>query len=134
MRLWVYKVWRQHNESPMQSAGPKENLPLERLIHEYGEIEIALAWLLYVSADPRPYCTDSDSKDYTRFPLAAFLKVGEGYVVEACELLGTGDLKTQAERLKGSRPALIRGLSRAFKSSDRIASQWAVPGTSDEEE
>lgn len=134
MRLWVYKIWRQHNESPMQSAGPKENIPLERVIHEYGETEIALAWLLYVAADPRPYCTDADSKDYTRFPLAAFLKVGEGYIVEACELLGTGDLRTQIQRLK-DRPELLHGLRRAFnEKSGRIADQWAVPNTSDGDE
>jgi hypothetical protein len=109
MRLWVHVIWLQANhQTVLQTAGPREDDKLEKLINEYKEHVVALAWYKYVNASPRPYNLAAvqhvdrfsyadkktgelktstnqveDQGAITRFPLSAFIAVAEGYLVTA---------------------------------------------------
>jgi hypothetical protein len=111
MRLWVHLIWLETNpNNTLATAGPREDRRLEELIQRFpadGELTAAIAWRLYVTAEPRPYNLEAvniatkntsragntyidraeDHSSITRFPLSAFLATSEGYVVRACLLM-----------------------------------------------
>jgi hypothetical protein len=101
-RLWLYRIWTGTNAQPL--AVRKTDLArLERFIEKHTELKAARAWFAYVNAEPRPYNLDAvelavkskgkdgrewllqaeDNSQITRFPLAAFFAVAEGYLVAA---------------------------------------------------
>ena len=108
MRLWLHEIWRSKNECICQTMGPRDDKPFEDLIRQYSEDVVRLAWALYVYSDPPAYFLEPqeivesyvspktgrtnhntlrDASKVTRFPLAAFRAVSEGYVVEALMIL-----------------------------------------------
>ena len=108
MRLWLHEIWRSKNECICQTMGPRDDKPFEELLRQYGEDVVRLAWALYVYGDPPAYFLEPqeivesyispktgrtnynkllDESKVTRFPLAAFRAVREGYIVEALMIL-----------------------------------------------
>src|SRR5271169_1850799 len=108
MRLWLHEIWRSKNECICQTTGPRDDKPFEELIKQYSEDVVRLAWALYVYSDPPAYFLEPqevvesyvspktgrtnynklrDESKVTRFPLAAFRAVSEGYIVEALMIL-----------------------------------------------
>jgi hypothetical protein len=105
-RPWLYKIWRATNSTPL-SIRKTDLRRLERFIEKHREKKVARAWFAYVTAEPRPYNLDAieiavkrrykngqewiqgaeDDSQITRFPLAAFFAVADGYLVAADEAL-----------------------------------------------
>jgi hypothetical protein len=136
MRLWIHKIWRKENSSPLRVCGPRENEKLEALIRLHGEMVVARAWFEYVNADPPPYTLEPvirhtkdhqlrgteyetyfDGASVTYYPLSAFLYDPSSYIVEALLIAETNEKH------------LCRGLEFAFAPSRSVQSQWTVPET-----
>lgn len=104
MRLWVHIIWNRTNRGHvLATSGKRENDTFEQLLHQYGERVLGYAWYLYVNSKPCAYHLEpveivnkwtspkghtfvdkhEDGSSVTRFPLAAFLAVHEGYIVKA---------------------------------------------------
>ncbi len=105
MRMWVHRIWLNRNSEHPLNTLSRDEKQIEKLIREHGERTVATAWALYVYEDPPKYnlepvevvarghwkngdekiTTEEDWTRITRFPLAAFLAVAEGYLVAAEE-------------------------------------------------
>lgn len=103
VRPWAYRIWTNETRQPLVTQTPKDGNGLEALIKENGEFVTAVAWSLYVHADPPLYHLEpvkhvdefitkkgnkwvsekEDESAITKFPLSSFLKVPDGFVVMA---------------------------------------------------
>jgi hypothetical protein len=134
MRLWVHRIWRYTNETPLRTCGPKEDKKFEALVSKEGELIVAYAWNAYVSADPPPYVLDSvtrrgdaelkkyghehweDTSVRTFFPLSAFLYDPSSYLIEA-KLFAEGPNREEVMR---------KSIAFAFEPSKTVPSAWNV--------
>jgi hypothetical protein len=117
VRPWAYRIWTNKNGQPLVTRMPKDGNQLEGLIEEHGEMVVAVAWASYVIADPPVYNlapvtvvhkwtnpkngrqhVDSadDESAITKFPLASFLKVSDGYIQMAKDTVWKFNLAVEA--------------------------------------
>jgi hypothetical protein len=110
-RLWAHRFWKAKTGQPL-NVRKTDTTRLERFISEHGEDKAARAWWEYVNAEPCPYNLNpvgiaikrqgkngkewfesaEDESKITRFPLAAFFAVADGYLVAAEKPLESYDL------------------------------------------
>ena len=106
MRWWVHKLWKDKN-GPLKTQGPKDDKGIEALITQHSERTAAIAWALYVYEHPPKYSTwDPDPEKITKFPLASFLKMQDGYIVDAIDRLHTR-MHPEAKRIAELREAEV---------------------------
>jgi hypothetical protein len=131
---WVYAIWKIKNRAVCRTL-PEDSAKLKKLIEETGQEKyIAYAWFLYVTEeDPIYSSTDKEEEreffnpktgkmqsyektikgSATKFPLASFLKVVEGYYQAALEVFEQSEQKVKAHFVlldrayPADRPSLI---------------------------
>ena len=105
---WAHTIWRAKHGISVLMTLPSDGAALAKLISEYGEMTVAVAWALWVFGEHgKTYFTEpperleehvrkdggkwltseEDQAAVTKFPMRQFLKVSEGPIMAAEELV-----------------------------------------------
>jgi hypothetical protein len=128
VRPWAYRIWTDKTRQPLVTRMPKDGNELEALIEEHGELVVAVAWASFVHADPPVYNLEpvnhvdewitkkgnkmiiehEDQSAITKFPLASFLKVSDGYIFASKDKLFDEDFKKTSEHREYAIPGDVK--------------------------